>query len=129
LVPVNDIKLGSNVNDKSKAGTEDEKKEYELLKYLINVRNDMANEIGMSAQKVCNNTQLSFLAKLRPSSKQSLQRIEGFPYEKIETIGAQFIEKVVFFCNKFKMHMDVFDDRDRSTTSSTESVQVIRIFF
>jgi superfamily II DNA helicase RecQ len=122
---VNDIKLGSNASDKSKASSEDEKKEYELLKYLINVRNDMANEIGMPAQKVCNNTQLKVLAQMRPSAKQNLQRIEGFPYEKIETIGSQFVEKIAFFCNKFKMDMDVFGGGESKQASSDVNVIIL----
>ena len=129
-MPVNEIVQSSTSGaEKSNQSSEEQKKEIELHKYLINVRNEMASQIGLSAQKVCNSTQLSALAKMRPSTKQNLAFIEGFPYEKIETIGAQLVDKIVFFCNKFKIEMDNFNTKESDKTMTNTNINELIVNF
>ena len=115
LIPVHDIAYGSSASNKSKTSSEDQNKELELFKFLMTIRNEIAAEIGLSAQKIINNTQMSFLAKMRPSTKENLKRIEGFPSEKIETIGNRLVDKIVLFCNKSKLSMDNFEQAEIET--------------
>jgi hypothetical protein len=91
----------------------------------MNVRNELASEIGLSAQKICNNSQLSALTKLRPSIKKNLERVEGFPIEKIDTIGAKLVEKIVLFCNKFNLNKDNFDKNEISEAKTSLVVRYI----
>jgi superfamily II DNA helicase RecQ len=127
-VPVNDIRLNAAATgDKPRDmnSTDKEKKDFELFKYLINVRTDLATEMGISAQKICNNTQLTSLSRMRPSTRDSLARIEGFPYEKINTIGVQLVEKIAHFCKKFGLETDVVETKSSDSSESKASTTVI----
>jgi hypothetical protein len=56
---------------------------------------------------------LQLLTKMRPSTIQSLQRIEGFPGEKFELIGSLLVDKIVNFCRLMKFNMDLFDEPEK----------------
>jgi hypothetical protein len=66
---------------------------------------------------------------IRPSNKTNLERIEDFPFAKIETIGVKFIDKIKNFCDKFKIKMDnfVYQVSNTSPTTSKIKVEILKI--
>ena len=54
-------------------------------------RNDLANNLGWSAFRICHNSHLIAIAKDKPQSIESLQKIKGFGETKSEKYGDDII--------------------------------------
>lgn len=80
-------------------------KETELFKVLLNVRNEIATESGVSAHRICSNKILSAFAHIRPSVIENLKLVEGFPQANLST-GQRIIDKIASFCSKYKLKTD-----------------------
>lgn len=54
-------------------------------------RNDLANNLGWSAFRICHNSHLIAIAKDKPQSIEDLQKIKGFAETKSEKYGDDII--------------------------------------
>jgi superfamily II DNA helicase RecQ len=62
-------------------------KETEVFSALKIWRNDLANKLGWAAFMVCHNSHLIAIAKEKPQTIESLQKIKGFGTAKSEKYG------------------------------------------
>ena len=88
---------------------------------LLRLRNDIANEYGISAHRVATNRLLETLTTVRPSDIENLTRINDFAQEKAETIGVRFIEKIKTFSMQNNLKLNNFDDYSQTITVLNET--------
>ncbi|XP_022095858.1 Werner syndrome ATP-dependent helicase homolog [Acanthaster planci] len=79
-----------------------------LYSKLMNLRNSLASEIGAAPYMVANNKNLHDLAIIRPSTKQSLLKIDGIAEARADKFGLRFIEAVREFCKENNLKTDNF---------------------
>ncbi|XP_038060643.1 Werner syndrome ATP-dependent helicase homolog isoform X2 [Patiria miniata] len=79
-----------------------------LYSKLMSLRNSLASEMGAAPYMVANNKNLHDLAIIRPSTKQSLLKIDGIAEARAEKFGLRFIEAVQEFCEENNLKMDNF---------------------
>jgi hypothetical protein len=91
------------------------------------LRNQIADEFGISAHKACNNKILSSLAYRRPSNLKNLTKIDDFPLEKVETIGTRFIERINQFCTRIGLEMDNFSKTNTNYQESSDKSEALLI--
>ncbi len=60
-------------------------------------RNDLANNLGWSAFRICHNSHLIAIAKEKPQTIESLQKIKGFGETKSEKYGDDIIALINSF--------------------------------
>jgi superfamily II DNA helicase RecQ len=72
-------------------------KETEIFNALKIWRNDLANKLGWSAFRICHNSHLAAIAKDKPQSIESFQKIKGFGETKTEKYGDDIIALLNYF--------------------------------
>ncbi|XP_041366268.1 Werner syndrome ATP-dependent helicase homolog [Gigantopelta aegis] len=77
-----------------------------LYVLLVILRNQIAQETGFTPHNIASNKVLLNMAKIRPSSKATLKKIEDFPESKIERFGNQFINLIAPFCKENTLSTD-----------------------
>lgn len=82
----------------------------DLYAKLVKKRNDLAQETGYTPHSIASNKVLLDLAKIRPSSKDSLLKLEDFPQAKVEKFGPTFIKILKDYCQEKDIKMDDFPD-------------------
>ncbi|KAL5007810.1 hypothetical protein ScPMuIL_016616 [Solemya velum] len=80
----------------------------ELYVLLVKQRNGLAQDTGYTPHSIASNKVLLDMAKIRPSTKDSLLKLEDFPQAKVEKFGNTFLEIITDFCNKTDFKMDEF---------------------
>ncbi|XP_033762110.1 Werner syndrome ATP-dependent helicase-like [Pecten maximus] len=85
----------------------------ELYKELVKKRNEMSGETGYAPYSIASNKVLLDMANIRPSTKDTMVKLEDFPQAKVQKFGDMFITIITSFC---RMHsgckMDNFPDID-----------------
>ncbi|XP_071808561.1 bifunctional 3'-5' exonuclease/ATP-dependent helicase WRN-like [Asterias amurensis] len=94
-----------------------------LYSKLMNLRNSLAAEMGAAPYMVANNKNLHDLAIIRPSSKQSLLKIDGIAEARAEKFGARLIEAICEFCKENSLKMDNFPATVPSHIADTKKTQ------
>lgn len=82
----------------------------DLYAMLVKKRNDLAQETGYTPHSIASNKVLLDLAKIRPSSKESLLKLEDFPQAKVEKFGPTFIKILKDYCQEKDVKMDDFPE-------------------
>eukprot|EP00057_Strongylocentrotus_purpuratus_P011614 XP_011666088.1 PREDICTED: Werner syndrome ATP-dependent helicase [Strongylocentrotus purpuratus] len=79
-----------------------------LYSKLMNLRNNIASEMGAAPYMVANNKNLLDLAVIRPASIKSMLKIDGIAQARADNFGAQFIEAIKSFCKENDIQLDNF---------------------
>ncbi|XP_021374191.1 Werner syndrome ATP-dependent helicase-like isoform X2 [Mizuhopecten yessoensis] len=79
----------------------------ELYKELVKKRNEIAGETGYAPYSIASNKALLDMANIRPSTKDSMIKIEDFPEAKVKKFGDMFVKIIISFC---KEHPDCKTD-------------------
>ncbi|XP_069111387.1 bifunctional 3'-5' exonuclease/ATP-dependent helicase WRN-like isoform X1 [Argopecten irradians] len=83
----------------------------ELYKELVKKRNEMAGETGYAPYSIASNKVLLDMANIRPSTKDTMSKLEDFPQAKIQKFGDMFIVIITSFCSKHsECKMDNFPE-------------------
>ncbi|XP_052255826.1 bifunctional 3'-5' exonuclease/ATP-dependent helicase WRN-like isoform X2 [Dreissena polymorpha] len=92
--------------------------EADLYTRLIRRRNELAQQTGYTPHSIASNKVLLDMAKIRPSTKSGLLRLEDFPEAKVERFGEGLLEVICPFCGENDLAMDNFPqiDIDKSTS-------------
>ncbi|KAL8592125.1 hypothetical protein ACOMHN_033496 [Nucella lapillus] len=84
------------------------KRQMELYVKLVKQRNDISQDTGFTPHSIASNKVLLDLARIRPSTSGSLQKIEDLPAAKAERFGGQFVAIIAAFCQQHGLTMDQF---------------------
>ncbi|XP_063969395.1 bifunctional 3'-5' exonuclease/ATP-dependent helicase WRN-like [Lytechinus pictus] len=79
-----------------------------LYSKLMNLRNDIASDIGAAPYMVANNKNLLDLAVIRPANINSMLKIDGIAQARAEKFGIQFIDAIKAYCKEKDLEMDNF---------------------
>ncbi|XP_061186116.1 bifunctional 3'-5' exonuclease/ATP-dependent helicase WRN-like isoform X2 [Saccostrea echinata] len=110
----------------------------DLYSKLVKERNDLAQDTGYTPHSIASNKVLLDMAKIRPSSKESLLRLEDFPQAKVEKFGPKFIKILKEYCQEKDIKMDDFpeiklaksnEDMQRELSRLTETQRTSFIMF
>ncbi|XP_050418072.2 bifunctional 3'-5' exonuclease/ATP-dependent helicase WRN [Patella vulgata] len=82
----------------------------DLYLKLIKERNEISQETGFTPHNIASNKVLIDFARIRPSNKASLLRIEDFPEAKVKKFGETFLKLLSSFCEEHELKMDEFPD-------------------
>nr|XP_022305498.1 Werner syndrome ATP-dependent helicase-like isoform X1 [Crassostrea virginica] len=114
------------------------KMQADLYSKLVKERNDLAQETGYTPHSIASNKVLLDLAKIRPSSKENLLRLEDFPQAKVEKFGPMFVKILQDYCHQNEAKMDEFpeiklqksnDDLQRELCRLTETQRTTYVMF
>ncbi|XP_033114141.1 Werner syndrome ATP-dependent helicase homolog [Anneissia japonica] len=94
-----------------------------LYTKLMEVRNSIANEKGAAPYMIANNKNLTALATIRPSSMESLLKIDGISEVRARTYGQRFIDIITEFSKEHEIDVDQFPDTQETTTTDGDSKQ------
>lgn len=97
--------------------------ETDLYTKLIRQRNDLAQQTGYTPHSIASNKVLLDMAKVRPSTRDGLLKLEDFPEAKVEKFGAPFLDIIVSFCKESELKMDNFPDTLYDTVKSSRDLQ------
>jgi superfamily II DNA helicase RecQ len=61
--------------------------EQKIFKALRSWRNDLAEKLGWSSFRICNNTHLANIAKSNPKSMEELEKVAGFGTARTQKYG------------------------------------------
>lgn len=84
--------------------------EADLYTKLIRQRNELAQQTGYTPHSIASNKVLLDMARVRPSTKSALLKLEDFPEAKVERFGAPLLEIIVPFCKDNDLKMDNFPE-------------------
>lgn len=86
----------------------------------MTLRNNIADNEGLAPYMVMSNKNLQEMAAHRPSSLESMNKIEGLSNARISKFGKQFLDFVVSYCKENNLEEDDFSDE-----KETKSVSLI----
>ncbi|KAL3831994.1 hypothetical protein ACJMK2_023678 [Sinanodonta woodiana] len=86
------------------------KYQMDLYTRLIKVRNEIAHQTGYTPHSVASNKVLLDMAKIRPSTKENLLKLEDFSEAKAEKFADIFINIITIFCKHNSLQMDDFPE-------------------
>ncbi len=68
---------------------------------------------------------------LRPSNTKNLEKIDMFPYAKINTVGVVLIDKINSFCKKFNIAQNDFEYQynEQMNLEKRSPIKVVTNFF
>ncbi len=89
-----------------------EKKSWEkvdegLFEALRILRRKLADQRGVPAYVLFNDSTLRDLARLRPSTPSALLSVRGVGEKKLADLGQRFIEEIVTYCRENRLQLDV----------------------
>ncbi|XP_060557457.1 bifunctional 3'-5' exonuclease/ATP-dependent helicase WRN-like [Ruditapes philippinarum] len=99
------------------------KLESDLYTKLIRQRNELAQETGYTPHSIASNKVLLDMAKIRPSTRAGLLKLEDFPEAKVEKFGAPLLEVIVNFCKDNDLKTDNFPESFFDTDKATRDLQ------
>ncbi|XP_056008081.1 bifunctional 3'-5' exonuclease/ATP-dependent helicase WRN-like isoform X2 [Ostrea edulis] len=99
----------------------------DLYSKLVKERNDLAQETGYTPHSIASNKVLLDMAKIRPSSKESMLKLEDFPQAKVEKFGPMFINILKKYCQEGDIKMDVFPDIDLTKSDGDLQMELCRL--
>ncbi|XP_071830122.1 bifunctional 3'-5' exonuclease/ATP-dependent helicase WRN-like isoform X2 [Apostichopus japonicus] len=79
-----------------------------LYTQLVKLRNSLAKEIGVAPYMVANNKNLIDLSTIRPSSMQSILRVDGIGQARADKFGMQLLAAIQKFCSERDVGLDQF---------------------
>lgn len=99
----------------------------DLYTKLVLQRNELAQETGYTPHSIASNKVLLDMAKIRPSSKPNLFKLEDFAQAKIEKFGAVFLKIITSFCTENDLKMDDFPQIDIEKTTEDLSQEIMSL--
>ncbi|PIK56337.1 putative Werner syndrome ATP-dependent helicase [Apostichopus japonicus] len=79
-----------------------------LYTQLVKLRNSLAKDIGVAPYMVANNKNLIDLSTIRPSSMQSILRVDGIGQARADKFGMQLLAAIQKFCSERDVGLDQF---------------------
>lgn len=87
-----DIKKNKEKPKEEKPSFEDlSQQEKEIYAALKQWRNDLAQDLGWSAFRICHNAHLLAIAEIKPKTVEELLKVKGFGEARIEKFGASIL--------------------------------------
>ncbi|XP_052813197.1 bifunctional 3'-5' exonuclease/ATP-dependent helicase WRN-like isoform X2 [Mya arenaria] len=103
------------------------KLEADLYTLLIRRRNELAQQTGFTPHSIASNKVLLDMAKIRPTTKPDLLRLEDFPEAKVERFGASLVEVVAEFCASNDLSTNNFPNINISKSGSELQAEIYNL--
>ncbi len=91
----------------------------ELFESLRELRREFATEQGVPAYIVFGDATLRDMARRRPSTTESLLKVNGVGQKKCDDYGQQFLEHIIDYCHEAELEQDCAPDPTPQPTSSS----------
>lgn len=95
-----------------------------LYTTLLKLRTELSHTLDCPPYMIATNKILLDIAKHRPSSIDSLLRVDGVSERQCERFGQQLVNCVATFCKESKLEADNFDDHTDSASSTVSQTNL-----